>query len=59
MNTFLTKFLWVFLLFSELCSRIYIVKSTILFVLSVSLDFLHEMTLLAIGIDNIGCLEPF
>ena len=34
-------------------------KSTILFVLSVSLDFLHEITLLAVGIDKIGCLEPF
>ena len=27
--------------------------------LSVSLDFLHEITLWAIDIDNNGCLEPF
>ena len=27
--------------------------------MSVSLDFLHEITLWAIDIDNIGCLEPF
>ena len=27
--------------------------------LSVSFDFLYEITLSAINIDNIGCLEPF
>ena len=40
-------------------SRIYIVKSAILFFWVFLLSFLYEITLLAIDIDNIGCLEPF
>ena len=43
---------------SELGSRIYIVKSAILVFWLFLLIFVYEITLLAIDIDNIGCLEP-
>ena len=48
-----------FLVISELGSRIYIVKSAILIFWVFLPIFLHEITLQAIDIDNIGCLEPF
>ena len=52
-------FFWRFLVISELGSRIYIVKSAILIFWVFLPIFLHEITLQAIDIDNIGCLEPF
>ena len=52
-------FFWWFLVISELGSRIYIVKSAILSFECFFRFFLHEITLSAIDIDNIGCLEPF
>ena len=45
--------------FWSFLSRIYIVKSAILIILVFLLIFLHEISLWAIDIDNIGCLEPF
>ena len=53
------RFFWRFLVISGLGSRIYIVKSAILSFWVFLSTFLHEITLKAIDIDNIGCLEPF
>ena len=53
------SFFWVFLVISELGSQIYIVKSAILIFWVFLSIFLHEITLLAIDIDNIGYLETF
>ena len=54
------KLFWVFLVISELRSRIYIDKSAIFDFLVFLWIFLHEVdTLYAIDIDNIGCLKPF
>ena len=51
-------FLGVFLVIFELGSRSYIVKSVTLIFWVIFWLFLHEITLLAIDMDNIGCLEP-
>ena len=51
------SFFWVFLVISEPGSRISIVSDFYFFI--VSLDFLHEITLKAVDIDNNGCLEAF
>ena len=48
-----------FLVISEVGIRIYKVKSLILIFLVFLLICLYEITLYAIYIDNIGCLEPF
>ena len=53
------RFFWRFLVISGLGSQIYIVKSAILIFWVFLSIFLHEITLLAIDIDNIGCLELF
>ena len=47
------SFFWVFLVIFEPGSKIYIVSDFYFFI--VSLDLLHEITLSAIDIDNIGC----
>ena len=52
-------FFGVFLVISELGSQIYIVKSAILIFFVFLLIFLYEITMSAIDIGNIGCLEPF
>ena len=48
----------VILMISEVGSRIYIARISDFDFLSVSFDFLYEITLSAIDIDNIGSLEP-
>ena len=58
-SRFSDPFFWQFLVISELGSRIYIVKLAILIFLVFLSIFLHEITLQAIDIDNIGCLELF
>ena len=58
-SRFSDPFFWRFLVISGLGSRIYIVKSAILSFWVFLSTFLHEITLKAIDIDNIGCLEPF
>ena len=58
-SRFSDPFFWRFLVISGLWSRIYIVKSEILSFWVFLSTFLHEITLKAIDIDNIGCLEPF
>ena len=58
-SRFSDPFFWRFLVISGLGSQIYIVKSAILSFWVFLSTFLHEITLKAIDIDNIGCLEPF
>ena len=58
-SRFSDPFFGRFLVISGLGSQIYIVKSAILSFWVFLSTFLHEITLKAIDIDNIGCLEPF
>ena len=58
-SRFSDPFFGRFLFISGLGSQIYIVKSAILSFWVFLSTFLHEITLKAIDIDNIGCLEPF
>ena len=52
-------FFWPFLVISEVGSPDFIMKSAVVVFGVFPLIFLHEITLSAIYIHNIGCSEPF